>query len=136
MMDDLVNDCALRQLRSVKKVRQRANHLVRAWGDMSAADLTERHIDIYIKQRMETVQAATIQRELTYLNQGFRIAKRKKLVTDIPHVPHIKINNARQGFFEAEDFERVVSLLPEYLKDFARFAYYTAPHSPYKKFKS
>lgn len=31
-------------------------------------------------------------------------------------------NNARQGFFERADFESVVTALPDYLKDFARFA--------------
>jgi len=34
-------------------------------------------------------------------------------------------NNARQGFFEQEEFEMMVSLLPPYLKDVTRFAYHT-----------
>ena len=33
-------------------------------------------------------------------------------------------DNARQGFFEREEFERVVSFRPEDLQDFARFAYH------------
>jgi integrase len=36
----------------------------------------------------------------------------------------IKLNQCR--FFEREEFERVVVLLPQYLKDFARFAYCSA----------
>ena len=34
-----------------------------------------------------------------------------------------EMGNARQGFFEQEDFEAVVCFLPEDLRDFARFSY-------------
>ena len=34
-------------------------------------------------------------------------------------------HNARQGFFEREEFERVVSFLPLYLHDVLRFTYCT-----------
>jgi integrase len=44
-------------------------------------------------------------------------------------VPHIEKfsekDNARQGFFEREEFERIVGFLPDYLKDLTRFAYHT-----------
>src|SRR5262249_45507883 len=38
---------------------------------------------------------------------------------------HLPEHNARQGFFEAPEFEAVVGALPEYLQDVARFAYLT-----------
>jgi integrase len=34
-------------------------------------------------------------------------------------------NNTRQGFFERPDLEAVVTALPDYLRDFTRFAYLT-----------
>jgi len=34
-------------------------------------------------------------------------------------------NNSRQGFFERPDLEAVVGALPDYLRDFTRFAYLT-----------
>ena len=34
-------------------------------------------------------------------------------------------NNTRQGFFERPDLEAVVAALPDYLRDFTRFAYLT-----------
>ena len=40
----------------------------------------------------------------------------------IPHIRHLPERNARQGFFEQDEFERVVEHLPDYLEDFARFA--------------
>jgi hypothetical protein len=57
--------------------------------------------------------------------QAFRLAQRKNLLERIPHIPRFKVNNARQGFFEREEYERVVSFLPDYLQDFTRFGYLT-----------
>jgi len=45
-------------------------------------------------------------------------------------VPHIEKfseqGNARQGFFEQDELEAIISFLPSYLKDVVRFAYYTS----------
>jgi integrase len=55
-----------------------------------------------------------------------RLAKRKKLLTEMPHIEKFsEQGNARQGFFEADELERLVDYLPEYLKDVTRFAYHT-----------
>jgi integrase len=54
-----------------------------------------------------------------------RLAKRKKLIDDIPLIEKFREDNARQGFFEKEEVERLVSFLPEDLKDFVWFAYFS-----------
>jgi integrase len=43
----------------------------------------------------------------------------------VPHIPRLKVQNVRTGFFEREQFDAVVAALPAYLKDFARFGYLT-----------
>jgi hypothetical protein len=53
----------------------------------------------------------------------------------IPHRPHVSMlveNNARQGFFEAADFEDVKRNLPPYLADAAllRIGSWTASTGP------
>ena len=127
MLDGLYRDMEQRQLKDLITPQFRINALKKSFGHVSAAALTERQIDVHITQRLkEGRKPATVQCEMGYLLQAFRIAKRKKLVADIPHIPSIKVHNARQGFFEQQDFERVVSFLPEHLKDVARFAYYSA----------
>ena len=127
MLDGLYRDMEQRQLKDLITPRFRINALKKSLGRMAAVALTERQIDIYISQRFkEGRKPATVQCEMGYLLQAFRIAKRKKLVQDIPHIPGIRVKNARQGFFEQPDFERVVSFLPEYLKDVTRFAYYSS----------
>jgi integrase len=72
------------------------------------------------------ISAASLNCELHYLKQAFRLAHRKKLIDKMPpHMPRFRVNNARQGFLEREEFERVVSFLPDYFKDFTRFGYLT-----------
>src|SRR5215217_4395907 len=53
------------------------------------------------------------------------LAKRKKLLKEIPLLPHFREDNARQGFFEREECERIMTFLPAYLQDVVRFAYCT-----------
>jgi integrase len=60
------------------------------------------------------------------LGQAMRLAKRKKLIKDIPHIEKFsEKDNARQGFFESEELERLLTFLPPYLQDLTRFAYHT-----------
>lgn len=126
MLDDLVTNREQAQLRSIKTLKIRIKPLQKELGSLAASELTERRIDVYVKKRFaQGFKPATIQCEMRYLNQAFRIAKRKQLIKDIPYIPSITVHNARQGFFEAEAFERVVSFLPDALKDVARFGYYT-----------
>jgi integrase len=51
---------------------------------------------------------------------------RQKQLNEAPFIPRLsEIGNERTGFFEPEDFQAVVEHLPDYLQDFARFAYIT-----------
>jgi integrase len=45
------------------------------------------------------------------------------LVERMPYNPRLKENNVRKGFFEHGEFTALRKELPEYLKDFATFAY-------------
>jgi integrase len=68
----------------------------------------------------------TVNRELQLLGQAMRLANRKKLIKDIPHIEKFsEKDNARQGFFEPEELERHLTFLPSYLQDLTRFAYHT-----------
>ena len=126
MLDDLLNDCIQRKLRSIKAIKSHMSPLHQAFGAVSASDLTERQIDLYVKKRFAVeIAPATLNYEMHYLQRAFKMAQHKKLVETIPHIPRFRVNNARQGFFEREDFECVVSFLPDYLQDFTRFGYMT-----------
>jgi integrase len=69
---------------------------------------------------------STINRELQLLGQAMRLARRKKLIKEVPYIEKFsEKETARQGFFEQHEMEAIVSCLPLYLKDVLRFAYYT-----------
>jgi len=92
-----------------------------AIGKIAAKDLTERDIDLYVKKRLAAGRKpATLTAEMTYLKQAFKLAERKKLIERIPHIQRFKLNNARQGFFEQDDIERVISFLPNWLSHRAK----------------
>ncbi len=74
----------------------------------------------YIKHRLNLKKSrTTVNREWQLLGQAMRLAKRKKLLTDVPHIEKFsEKDNARQGFFEQEEFERdVIRLPPEIAKN-------------------
>ena len=56
-------------------------------------------------------------------SRALRLAHDRQLLPSIPKVRVLTENNTRQGFFERPDLEAVVAALPDYLRDFTRFAY-------------
>ena len=74
---------------------------------------------------MKGAANATINRELSalkrILNMGAQQTPAK--VNRVPHIPMLKENNVRQGFFEHDQFLAMREQLPEYLKSFVTFGY-------------
>lgn len=64
-------------------------------------------------------------RETGALKQAFNLAVKRTppKLTRAPYIPTLTEDNARQGFFEPDEFERVASNLPAHVADIARFAY-------------
>ena len=68
-----------------------------------------------------------VNRELQYLGQSMRLAKRRRIIKDIPYIERFcEKENARQGFSEGADSERLVSFLPADPRDFVRLGYLTS----------
>ena len=127
MLDDFIEDYQRRGMRDVVITQYRSKHLRQFFTDKAVTDIDERQIDLYIKHRLKIGRSrTTVNRELQLLGQAMRLAKRKKLLTNIPHIEKFsEKDNARQGFFEQEELERMLEYLPDYLKDVTRFAYHT-----------
>src|SRR5262249_47317194 len=97
-----------------------------AFGQQKAHDVTAGRIKRYKDERRAAGKAhATINRELAALRRAFTIAVEQERLSagSIPRVKLFAEQNARQGFVERADFDAVVSRLPVYLQDYARFAY-------------
>lgn len=68
---------------------------------------------------------ATINRELAWLKQMFTLAIDAGKLMGRPKIAMLPENNARQGFFEPEQFQSVMRHLPEDLRPPVQFAYIT-----------
>jgi integrase len=69
---------------------------------------------------------ATLNRELSIIRRALYIAKEDGYIASVPTVPMRTEDNARQGFFEREEFDRIVKQLPTRThEDIATAAYIT-----------
>ena len=125
ILDWLVADYKLRDKAS-PQFRSHLKPIRQHFGGWMVIDLMAEAIDAYIEERLETDKAdATINRETQLLGQALRLALQRHRITSIPSIRHLPEDNARQGFFERPEFEALVTALPDYLRDFTRFAYLT-----------
>jgi hypothetical protein len=126
LFDDFIADCTRRKLRSLDTIVYHLNP-VRVWSAHKAAEeITARDIKRYKDHRLaQGRETATVNRELQYLCQAFRLAHANELIARIPRIKKDAEDNARQGFFQKADFDRLLAALPEDLRDFIHFGYLT-----------
>ena len=121
----------LRSNRSWPRARQAWAHLHEAFGDTRAIDIDYRKIEKYAADRLvDGAALATVAYEVAVLRRGFSVAVNAQVLPFRPTFPTFKLDNARQGFFEPEEFVRVLSALPVYLRPVAIFAYWTGWRVP------
>ncbi len=115
----------------VKRSRRSAlklTHLSETFGGKRATQITTPAVDAFEAARLSAGAArATVNNELAVLRRAFNLAVEKKLLlpTQVPVIKTPDPKNARQGFFERDDFEAVLKELPDYLRPAMRFAYLT-----------
>jgi integrase len=104
--------------------RQKETTIVRRAFTFTARDGTPRHVP---EQRRTTagVSNAEINRELTALKRMFNLAIQAGKLIQKPHIPMLKEDNVRVGFFERDQFLAVLAHLPEPVRPAATFAYLT-----------
>ncbi len=93
---------------------------------MRMSAITTATIRSYIAERQDKgAENATINRELSIVKRAFRLALQAGKLLHIPHVPMLREDNVRTGFFERDEFEAVTAALPEPLRGVVTFAYLT-----------
>jgi integrase len=125
LLDAYLTDQELRGLKSVYKVRAHAVSVREAFGPMRAVDVTAERVDAYIAARRQAGKKnATVNRALQIISSAFTLAVRRRTLTHAPSIRKLsEAGNAKQGFFERDEFETVLAHLPEHIQDAARFAY-------------
>jgi integrase len=116
-LDAWERDLRLRGLKSASKAIYHSKPMREHFGTWRVTDVTPAAVDRYIEQCREAGLApATCNRRVQTLASALHTKFRKLS----------EVGNQRTGFFERDAFERLVAVLPDYLRDAARFAYITS----------
>src|SRR5687768_15822635 len=91
--------------------------LAQSFAGVRALDISEDRLAEYqIRRRGHGAAPASVKYEFSILCKGFNLALARKLLPRSPTMPSVEVDNARQGFFEAEDLERVMAELPDHIR--------------------
>jgi integrase len=78
-----------------------------------------------LPEERRTVSIGEINRELTVLKRMFSLGVEAGRLHRKPHIPMLREDNVRVGFFEHEQYEAVLAHLPEAMRPVVTFAYVT-----------
>ena len=124
LLDSLEAHLEVRGVKSLRSIRSHLKPVRDRFGHIRAVDVAGSDVEEFARERLREGKAtATVNRELQPLKQAFNLAVRRGSLIRAPYIRLLKEDNARQGFFEHEEFRVVVSNLPEPIDDVARFAY-------------
>ncbi len=141
---DLVNDYKVNARRSLDELERRVNkHLEPSLRSRRLSTITTADVRAYIAKRLadtivvrkareegeedvtRPVSNAEINRELTALKRMFTLAVQAGKILHRPHIPLLKEDNVRVGFFEPDQFSSVLNHLPAELQPVVTFAHIT-----------
>ena len=147
---DLLSDYTTNRMKSYAVVERRIRlHLAKYFEGRRMAEITTADVRAYIAQRQTTATVvvrkarkvtqpdgtvvqlpeqsrpasdAEINRELALLKRMYSLAIQAGRLLYRPHIPMLKENNVRTGFFEQEQLESVLAHLPAALQAVIEFA--------------
>lgn len=126
LAEDFLTDYRVNGRKSLERAEISVNHLKEKFEGVRVVDITTAAVKKYIEERLETGAAnATINRELSALKRMLNLGAQctPPTVDRTPHIPMLRENNARKGFFEMADFMALRDALPQHLKGVVTFAY-------------
>lgn len=122
----LERDYSVNGRKSIADLSYRIGHLRPHFERLPASAISHEHMVRYIVDRKaEGAAMATIQHELACLSKMLTLAVRSQRLATKPPIPTITLRNARTGFFDPAEVERVAGHLPEPIAAVVRFAYLT-----------
>lgn len=117
-----MTDISTSDVRAYINERQTANTvLVRKAGTLTLPDGTKETRP----EERRPASHAEINRELALLKRMFSLSVQAAKLLYRPHIPMLRENNVRTGFFEREQFDSVMQHLPAEIRPVIQFGYYT-----------
>lgn len=114
--------------KSLEHVERHAKRLKVGLAGKRADEITTDHVNEYAEKRQDAGAAnATVNRELAVLRLAFNLARKAGKIKPetVPYFEMLPENNRRMGFFEQEQYEAVLSKLPDYLQGVLTIGYWT-----------
>ncbi len=125
LTDLVISDYERENRRSLKRATEGIAHLHEGFGaDHLAVEINGNRVEEYIADRLASFSRhrrhpanGTINRELALLRHAFNLGAQADppLVQKVPRVKMLAEATPRSGFFEVDQFNRIVAELPEYL---------------------
>src|SRR4030095_11100393 len=126
LLAELRQEYEANQRRSSRRLKFSIQRLEPFFRALRAARLTSADVTRYKKQRQDEGAAnGTINRELAALKRALSLAHRAERIGAVRVIDMLQEANAREGFFEREQFDAVRRHLREVLRPMATFAYIT-----------
>ena len=128
LAQDFVNDYRINGKRSLDNAERSVRYLGRIFGGLRAVDITTDKVRGFVRDRLDDgMSSAEINREVAALKRMFNLALRQTppKVHQKPYIPMLQEQNARKGFFERQEFERLRTMLPQTYRAVVTFAYYS-----------
>lgn len=124
---DLEHEYRINKRRSLADLKRRiVLHLAPYFRERRLAQVTTADVRQYTDQRLEAGAApAQVNRELAVLKRMFSLAVRDGKLLYRPHIPMLREDNVRTGFFERSEYEALLEQLPEPLQAVVTFAFLT-----------
>ena len=104
----------------------RWKHLEPVFANEMVRNVTHTRMEQYVMARFnEGAAPATVQREIACLRRMIRLGAKSGLVSVLPIFPSIYVDNARQIFWEPEEFNNILGEVPDYLRPLLVTEYWT-----------
>ena len=133
LFKDLVNDYKINRKRNLNLVKHYVKKLKAYFGGIRAQSITTDMVRAYVAQRQEEVSErtkrtptpATINRELSALRRALNLGRQAGKVVRVPHIPMLREDNVRKGFFHHRDYLRLKMAIPIYLRPILTLAHFS-----------
>lgn len=127
LADDVLTDYEINGYASLDDQEGRIRlHLLPVFGKRKASQITTAQIKTYILTRQkEEAATGTIKRELELMRRAFNLAIQGRKLLHMPHVPMLREDNVRSGFFTRAEVDRLCSHLKAPLDSFVLFGFLT-----------